>query len=69
MIKKAVAQCATTILAGALGFEPRTNGFGDHYSTVEPYPYDIDYFNTNLQELSTYFFNKDYFILKLDYII
>ena len=37
-IKKAVAHCATTILAGALGFEPRTNGFGDHYSTVEPYP-------------------------------
>ncbi|CAG9711247.1 hypothetical protein CNEO4_150086 [Clostridium neonatale] len=25
-------------MAGAVGFEPTTNGFGDHYSTVEPYP-------------------------------
>jgi hypothetical protein len=28
----------TFYLAGAVGFEPTTNGFGDHYSTVEPYP-------------------------------
>jgi hypothetical protein len=28
-------------LAGAVGFEPTTNGFGDHYSTVEPCPCDI----------------------------
>lgn len=28
-------------MAGAVGFEPTTNGFGDHYSTVEPYPFDI----------------------------
>ena len=37
-IKKAVVQRTTTFVAGALGFEPRINGFGDHYSTVEPYP-------------------------------
>ncbi|MDF2883744.1 MAG: hypothetical protein K0R54_4308, partial [Clostridiaceae bacterium] len=28
-----------TFLAGVVGFEPTANGFGDHYSTVEPYPY------------------------------
>ena len=31
--KKAVVQRTTAFLAGALGLEPRTNGFGDHYST------------------------------------
>jgi hypothetical protein len=36
--KKIAVQCTATFMAGALGFEPRTNGFGDHYSTVEPYP-------------------------------
>ncbi|CAI3555630.1 hypothetical protein CNEO3_100091 [Clostridium neonatale] len=35
--KKIVTLCVT-ILAGVVGFEPTTNGFGDHYSTVEPYP-------------------------------
>ncbi|CAG9712134.1 Conserved hypothetical protein [Clostridium neonatale] len=36
--KKATVQRTATIVAGAVGFEPTTNGFGDHYSTVEPYP-------------------------------
>ena len=38
--KKATVQRTATIVAGAVGFEPTTNGFGDHYSTVEPYPYN-----------------------------
>ena len=29
------------LMAGETGFEPATNGFGDHYSTVEPLPYVI----------------------------
>ncbi|MBP1743143.1 MAG: hypothetical protein H6Q58_121 [Firmicutes bacterium] len=37
-IKKLQTNKFAVVLAGAVGFEPTTNGFGDHYSTVEPYP-------------------------------
>ena len=36
--KKTSKYYLLVLLAGAVGFEPTTNGFGDHYSTVEPYP-------------------------------
>ncbi len=43
-IKKDVRCTSFFILAGETRFEHATNGFGDHYSTVEPLPYcEIDY--------------------------
>jgi hypothetical protein len=30
----------SSVLAGETRFEHATNGFGDHYSTVEPLPYE-----------------------------
>ena len=39
-IKKTSKYYLLVLLAGAVGFEPTTNGFGDHYSTVEPYPFE-----------------------------
>ena len=32
--------CNQSFLAGETRFEHATNGFGDHYSTVEPLPYE-----------------------------
>ena len=28
-------------MAGVVGLEPTTDGFGDRYSTIEPHPYEI----------------------------
>ena len=44
------------ILAGETRFEHATYGFGDHYSTVEPYPFDKSYFIIVHNNMSTSFF-------------
>ena len=38
--KNKTEQKFSLILAGETRFEHATNGFGDHYSTVEPLPFD-----------------------------
>lgn len=45
-------------LAGAVGFEPTTNGFGDHYSTVEPYPFEQYILYTTFKKKARSFFKK-----------
>ena len=55
-IKKTSKKILLVLLAGAVGFEPTTNGFGDHYSTVEPYPFNKIYFIIVHNNMSISFF-------------